>query len=120
MSTPGEPPAADLGPVAVLLAAKRAELEAELARLAAPSDDQGGISFGKRVGDGTALAVERITQVAAHERLQETLAEVVRAQAKVADGSYGRCDVCGRPIAAERLEALPFATRCVQDAARRR
>lgn len=26
---------------------------------------------------------------------------------------YGRCDECGRDIPRERLEALPYATRCV-------
>ena len=113
------PDASDLAVVAALLAARRAELEAELARLSAPVDDQGGISFGKRVGDGTSMAVERITQVAAHERLQDSLADVLRAQAKLDEGSYGTCDVCGRPIAPGRLEALPSATRCVEDAARR-
>ena len=103
--------------VAAVLAAKRAELEAELAGLSAPVDDQGGISFGKRVGDGTSIAVERLSQVAVHERMQETLADVVRAQEKLAEGSYGTCDACGEAIPAERLEALPWATLCVADAA---
>jgi DnaK suppressor protein len=104
--------------VAALLAAKRAELEAELAGLAAPVD-QGGISFGKRVGDGTSMAVERLSQVAVHERMQVTLADVRRAQEKLAEGSYGRCDVCGQEIPPARLEALPWATLCVEDAAAR-
>jgi DnaK suppressor protein len=102
--------------LAAALAAKRAELEAELAGLSAPVD-QGGISFGKRVGDGTSMAVERLSQVAVHERLQDTLADVVRAEEKLTEGSYGVCDVCGQPIPAERLEALPWATLCVADAA---
>lgn len=105
--------------VAVELAAKRAELEAELAGLSAPVEDQGGISFGKRVGDGTSMAVERLSQVAVHERLQDTLAEVVRAEVKVTEGSYGVCDVCVQPIPPERLEALPWATLCLTDAAAR-
>ena len=105
--------------VAAALAAKRAELEAELAGLSAPVDDQGGISFGKRVGDGTSMAVERLSLVAVHESLQDTLAEVVRAEEKLTEGSYGICDVCGEPIPAERLEALPWATLCVADAAAR-
>ena len=103
--------------VASMLAVKRAELEAELAGLSAPVDDQGGISFGKRVGDGTSMAVERLSQVAVHERLQDTLAEVVRAEEKLAEGSYGTCDACAKPIPVERLEALPWATLCVEDAA---
>ena len=37
-----------------------AEVEAELDLLPQPQADAGGISFGKRVGDGTSIAVERI------------------------------------------------------------
>jgi DnaK suppressor protein len=99
--------------VHAVLATKRAELEAEIAVLTAPSGDLGGIGFGKRVGEGTALAVERLSQVAAHDRLRALHADVVRAQAKADDGTYGTCDGCGEPIAADRLEALPWATRCI-------
>ena len=109
----------DLDLVRTALAAKRVQLEAELDILAAPSADQGGISFGKRVGDGTSVAVERLSQVAAHDQLQDLLADVVRAEQKLVDGSYGRCDVCGRPIGAGRLEALPWAALCIEDATAR-
>lgn len=105
--------------VAAELAAKRAELEAELAELTAGTPEASGISFGKRVGEGTALAVERLSQVAAHDRLQAMLAEVRRAEEKLAAGSYGRCDACGNEIAPARLEALPWAVRCVSCSARR-
>jgi DnaK suppressor protein len=108
----------DGSPAQAVLAVKRAELEAELAGLSAPVE-QGSISFGKRVGDGTSMAVERLSQVAVHERLQETLADVVRAEEKLAEGSYGVCDVCGNPIPPARLAALPWATLCVADAAAR-
>jgi RNA polymerase-binding transcription factor len=96
-----------------LLQAKRAEVEAELAALSAPAEDTGGISFGKRVGDGTSIAVERITQVAAHDGLQEVLADVARAEAKLDEGSYGKCDNCGGTIPAGRLEVRPWSTCCV-------
>lgn len=99
--------------VAAVLAAKRAELEAELEELSRDEGDRGDISFGKRVGDGTSVAVERLALVAAHDRLQEMLADVRRAEAKLEAGTYGTCDVCGKDIAAERLEALPWATRCI-------
>jgi DnaK suppressor protein len=95
------------------LATKRAELESELAVLSAPTEDAGGISFGKRVGDGTSVAVERLAQVAAYDGLTVMLAEVVRAEAKLAEGTYGACDRCGTQIAPERLAARPWATRCV-------
>jgi len=107
----------DQGEVAARLAAKRAELEAGLGVLSAPPDSSGSISFGKRVGDGTAMAVERYANVSVHERLLAVLADVERAEAKLADGSYGRCDGCGDPIAPERLAARPWAVRCVRCAA---
>lgn len=103
--------------VAEVLAAKRAELEVELASLQTPAQDAGGISFGKRVGDGTSIAVERITQVAAYDRLRAMLADVVRAETKVADGTYGSCERCGAVIPPERLDARPWALLCVACAA---
>jgi DnaK suppressor protein len=95
------------------LSAKRATLEAQLELMTTAPADLGGISFGKRVGEGTSLAVERLSQVAAHDRLQSTLAEVGRAEQKLAEGSYGRCDACDEAIPPARLEAMPWATHCV-------
>ena len=91
----------------------------ELAHLEEPPGERGEISFGKRVGEGTAMAVDRLSQVAVHDKLQTVMADVDRALAKLDEGSYGTCDVCGEPIAEGRLEALPWATQCVKDAARR-
>lgn len=105
--------------VAGVLAAKRVQIEAEMTGLSTGQPDTGGISFGKRVGDGTSVAVERLAQVAAHDRLRDMLVEVRRAEEKLEETTYGRCDDCGRAIAADRLEALPWATRCIQCAARR-
>jgi DnaK suppressor protein len=95
------------------LEAKKAELEGQLARISAPPEEHSGISFGKRVGEGTSIAVERIVQVDAHTKLQGTLADVNRALAKLEEESYGLCDKCGRDIAQERLEILPWAGLCV-------
>jgi DnaK suppressor protein len=100
------------------LEAKRTELLGQMGVLEEKPTDQGSISFGKRVGEGTAMAVDRLSQVGVHDRLQTTLADVERALTKLEEGSYGTCDVCGEPIAEERLEALPWAVRCVKDAGR--
>jgi len=101
--------------VSALLAAKRADVTAQIDGIedAVTHSTAGGISFGKRVGDGTSVAVERLSQVAAHEGLHDTLAQLGRAEASLADGTYGVCEVCGHDIPARRLEARPFATRCV-------
>jgi DnaK suppressor protein len=105
--------------IAAALEAKRAELESELAQLSAPTGEQGSISFGKRVGEGTSMAVDRLSLVSSHDRLRAMLADVQRAQAQLAEGSYGRCDSCGATISAERLEARPWAVRCVTHANQR-
>lgn len=96
------------------LEAERAELGDRLGELtAAPSDPTASVSFGKRVGEGTAQAVERIAQVSAAKNLDDKLQHVERALAKLDDGTYGTCDACGRPVGAERLEAVPWAVLCV-------
>jgi DnaK suppressor protein len=106
-------------PVRTTLLAKKADLEGQMTRLEAPVGDRGEISFGKRVGEGTSMAVDRLSQVAVHDKLQVTLADVERALTKLDEDTYGACDRCGEPIGEGRLEALPWATLCVADAGRR-
>jgi DnaK suppressor protein len=98
----------------------RGELRSELEALTAtPRDPAAAVSFGKRVGEGTTQAVERIAQVDVAKKLEAKLRDVERALAKVDEGTYGSCDACGRPIAPERLDAIPWAVLCVDDAAAR-
>ena len=99
------------------LTEKLAEIDDQMATMEKKPVDQGSISFGKRIGEGTSMAVDRLTQVAVHDQLQVTRAEVLRALEKLDEGSYGSCDVCGKPIPEGRLEALPWAVLCVEDAA---
>jgi len=47
------------------------------------------------------------------KRLREQMAEVEQALHKLELGTYGLCDICGQPIAPERLEALPWANLCL-------
>jgi len=97
-----------------LLAEREQNLEDELAELTKPAGDLGAISFGKRVGEGTSMAVDRLAAVSAQQHLLAMLDEVRRARRRVADGTYGTCEVCGRPLPEERLEVRPWAARCVQ------
>jgi DnaK suppressor protein len=48
---------------------------------------------------------------------QALLAEVQAALKRIDDGRYGICVVCGQPIPERRLEAIPWAARCIQDEA---
>ena len=44
-----------------------------------------------------------------------TLQQVRDALQRIEDGTYGTCVVCGRPIDDERLQAVPYATLCIDD-----
>jgi DnaK suppressor protein len=99
------------------LEARRRDLERELARLTAPPEAGATIGFGKRIGEGTTEAIERLTTTASARSITASLADIDRALAKVADGTYGRCDRCGEQIPDERLEARPTTAHCVTCAA---
>jgi DnaK suppressor protein len=58
---------------------------------------------------------EQQEQVAAEsEATQADLARIEAALHRLDEGTYGRCEDCGRPIPIERLRALPAATRDVR------
>jgi DnaK suppressor protein len=46
---------------------------------------------------------------------QALLMEVQDALKRIEQGTYGICVVCGQPIPEKRLEAIPWAARCVKD-----
>jgi DnaK suppressor protein len=105
---------ARLDAIAATLAEREAAVRAEVEVLTEAPDDVGTIQFGKRAGDATNVAAEQLSRVSAHEQLLVLLADIERARAKLADGTYGRCDECGGPIGDARLEALPWASECVE------
>jgi YteA family regulatory protein len=55
---------------------------------------------------------ERSKDFALREHAMISLTAVDDALNRIAEGSYGICDVCGKEIAPERLEALPSTTIC--------
>ncbi len=95
------------------LRAHREELLAMRASLTRAPERGSGISFGKRVGDGTTEAVTRFTDVGVVDSLNVSLERVDRALEKLTEGSYGTCDACGGEIPAARLEAQPESAVCV-------
>ena len=49
---------------------------------------------------------------------QENLANLVEAERKLDEGTYGICEICGAEIGEQRLSALPYAIHCVKCAER--
>jgi DnaK suppressor protein len=104
-------------PDQALLTKIRAALEAERADLDAQIEEHGGnVEFDENFADSGQVAAEQGEHRALLGRLQETLTDVHRALAKLDDGTYGKCEVCGEDIADARLEALPASRYCINHA----
>lgn len=110
----------DTRTIRTALLARLENLDEELAELTAvPRDPATAVSFGKRIGDGTTEAIDRMTKVGTAEQLAVMRTDVVRALEKIEEGTYGLCDRCGASIPDERLEARPWSVLCVSCASRR-
>ena len=70
--------------------------------------------------EGATIAFERAQAQSLRERATAQLAELDAALARLAAGSYGRCEACGEEIAAGRLAARPAARTCIRCAANSR
>jgi RNA polymerase-binding transcription factor DksA len=67
--------------------------------------------------EGATIAFERAQLAALIDQARGHLGELDDALDRLREGSYGRCERCGRPIAAGRLAARPTARTCIACAA---
>ena len=63
--------------------------------------------------EGATIAFERSQTSAFLADARKHLADLDSALERIEAGEYGRCEVCGEPIAAERLLARPAARTCI-------
>jgi DnaK suppressor protein len=103
----------DLEAIRLGLEERRRELHKRIEGFAEPPELGEAQGFGKRIGDGTVEAIRRLTEIGVGTSLEDGLARTERALAKLDDGTYGRCDSCGLPIAPARLQAMPDSVLCV-------
>jgi DnaK suppressor protein len=102
--------AADHAAVRRGLAAEQARLRAEIGTgIVAP----GPMTYGSQAAAATQV-FEQQRDLALRDRAAAQLELVEAALARIEDGTFGTCSVCGGPIAAERLEALPWAASCIE------
>ena len=110
----------DLDAVRADLNARRDLDRLRLGALAKQPERGSAVSFGKRIGDGTAEAVSRLTEVGVGDSLERGLERTERALAKLEEGTYGTCDACGGQIPHGRLRAMPDAVLCLECSATER
>lgn len=94
----------------------RSALEAERVRLLAEIDETIVAPDPMTYGSQAAAASQVFAQqrdLALRDRATQQLELVDAALARLDDGTFGACATCGKPIAAERLEALPWAAHCI-------
>ena len=90
---------------------RAAELRGELDQLI--QDSVGANADDEHDPEGATIAFERAQLSSLLGAAERRLAEIDRTVARLDAGTYGLCERCGQPIAAERLAARPTATTCV-------
>lgn len=100
----------------------QSERRAVLTRLAAIDQDRPPRNTEALEGDNTPTSevmetvqesVVNAIALTSRNVLHARLRALDEAERKIREGTYGHCDVCGRPIPPARLAAMPEATRCV-------
>jgi RNA polymerase-binding protein DksA len=104
-----EDPGAPFDPRAALLT-ERERLRVELADAAIQAP--GTMTYGSQAAAATQV-FEQQRDLALRDHAQTQANAVDGALARLDAGTYGRCTTCGKPIAPERLEALPAAAHCI-------
>ena len=78
--------------------------------------DDAPAEFDENFADSGQVAAEHTEARTLAASLREQLDDVDRALAKLDDGTYGTCEVCGTTIGADRLEAMPATRFCIEHA----
>jgi len=114
---PNEAPTAETADVdfAALLREEQAGLRAQLTELGF-ADQGSGLNYDSNFADSSQVTAERGEAERLATELRETLEEVDAALVRFEDGNYGNCEVCGKPIGAARLEAMPATRFCIEHA----
>ncbi len=91
------------------------EQEREEARLSETSAERSAEPASAEAGS---MAFEYEKELSVDQNSADLLRKIERALARIDEGEYGICEICGSAIPVARLEALPYATLCVTCAAK--
>ena len=95
-----------------MLETKRAELLEEIRRARQDSMESDRTSF-PEVGDLVSASVEKERAFEYGELGVNALREIDNALEKLKEGTFGVCELCGKPIGLRRLKVMPSARLCI-------
>ena len=99
-----------------LLEAERASVARQLREHGVPDGENVEVSVDEGFADSGHATTERSQLLSIIDQLQSHRQAIDSALKRIAEGTYGKCERCGREIPFERLEARPAATLCVEHA----
>jgi DnaK suppressor protein len=73
------------------------------------------IGAGDHLADSATETFMRELDGGLEENAEHLLSEIDAALGRIEEGTFGLCAVCGAQIDEERLEAVPYATLCIDD-----
>jgi DnaK suppressor protein len=65
------------------------------------------------LADTATVTLDRELDYSLEEHSTAVLRDIDAALQRIEDGTYGVCARCGKPIGEERLEAMPYVTKCI-------
>ena len=79
------------------------------------SDETEELSFAdNHLGDVATVTFDREMASTLEENSTHVLMAIDGALARLEQGTYGVCETCGSPIDPQRLEAIPWAAKCIE------
>jgi len=104
------------------LESERGELADQLTTIedqafaATQSDMSGDVGVDDESADAGTATFEREKELSIEQNVRDLIQKIDRALKRIDDGTYGICEVCGKPIEKARIKALPYVDLCIKDA----
>ena len=112
----------ELADLRIRLEEERVQLDTQLTTIetdsfaATQSDSSGDVGLDDEPADAGTATFEREKDLSIENNVRDLLHKIDRALKRMDDGTYGVCDVCGKPIEKARVKALPYVDLCIKDA----
>jgi RNA polymerase-binding protein DksA len=76
-------------------------------------DETEEMPIDNHLAETASVTLDREIDYTLEENAEHVLQAIDAALSRIEDGNFGTCRSCGRAIAEQRLEAIPYATQCI-------